>query len=158
MAGSPDISNIPVVGYDIDWNKFDKEYCRVEQFTSLGTIDGGKVPGSRGTPYALLMVDSPWLAKRSLMPVGHREDFRNLWDIFEQRGVGKGEEVLLSYSPFFRDKFKWLRFLRPWLPRLYLAIYPRGHLEEVYARGVRPKDSLAWTEPIAEWHPKGLRS
>ena len=158
MAQSPETSGIPVVGYDIDWTKFEKVFCRVEHFTPLGTIEGAKVRGSRGAPYALLMVDSPWLAERSLMPVGHREDFRNLWDIFEQRGVGEGEEVLLSYTPFFRDEFKWLRFLRPWLPRLYAAIYPRGHLEEVYAEGDRPKDSLAWIEPIAEWHPKRWRS
>lgn len=157
MDTSPESTDTPVVGYDINWNAFKNEYCRVELFASLGTtIEAGKVRGAT-SPYALLTLDSPWLAEHSLMPVGHREDFRNLWEIFERRGVGEGEEVLVSYTPFFENQLKWLRFLRPWLPRLYLAIYPRGHLEEVYTKDFRPEDPLAWVTPIARWRPKGWR-
>ncbi len=154
MAIPHEYGGVPVIGKDIPWKLIEKEACRIKHFTPLAKVEVDKVLAfSRGMPYALLRVESPKLPQEAVMPVVHRLDFKNLWEIFKQRGVGKEEEVLVFYVPFFGKGLK--RFLSTGLPKLHLYIYPSGHLEEMYDSEFQPSDVRTWFQPTAVWRPKG---
>ena len=139
------------MGKDVPWEAIQQEACRVKHWTLLATIEGEKVKAfSKGMPYALLRVESPLLPDEALMPVVHRVDFVNTWEIFKRRGVGEEEEVLVIYAPSSG-------VLSAFKPRLHFYIHLKGHLEEIYDPAFKPTDTRAWFRPIAEWHPKGWR-
>ena len=106
-----------------------------------------KAPRVAG-PYAVLTVESPSLKLRAMISVVHRLDFRNLWEIYEQRRVAAEEEVLLGYMPYagFLGPL-----LRPFLPRLHLLIYPKGALEFFSDPKGRPPPLIAERRP-PWWH------
>ena len=142
-----------LVGKDIPWKVIEEEACRVKHFTPFGHIEGGKIKGARpGFPYAVLSVESPKLPNKASIPVVHKVDFQHLWEVFEERGVGPDEEVIICYVPFFRNGP--MRILSGFFPRLYIYIYPKGHLEEAYDPNSHPHDPEGWFRPIAEWKPK----
>jgi hypothetical protein len=146
----------PVIGKDVAWEIIVGKACRVKQFTPFAHIVAGELSGNRGSlPYGSLLLESPALVHDTSMPVTHKEDFRNLWEVFRQRGIGPKEEVLVFYEPFFRSRL--LRFLSHLMPRLHVHIYPKGRLEKLYDPGLRPDEAGAWLQPIAVWQPKDRR-
>jgi len=150
---APEHSENLIIGKDISWGTIKEKVCRVKHFTHFARIEGGKIRDATNfLPYATLIIESPNLPQEASMPVVHKDDFRTLWDIFEQRGVSPEEEVLVFYSPFFRNRL--LKFLSVFMPRLHIFIYPKGFLEETLDPNFRPTDPITWSIPIAEWRPK----
>ena len=99
-------------------------------------------------PYALLNVESPLLPGECIMPVAHRIDFMNGWEIFEKRGVDAEEEVLVFYSPA-------TGFLSAFKPKLHFYLHSKGHLEEIYDPDTSTDDYFR--APIAVWRPEDRR-
>ena len=90
---STPIENSFLLGKHVPWKSIEKEACRVNHFTAVARIEAGKVQTAvKGMPYALLRVESPFLSGETIMPVVHRLDSLNSWEVFEQRGVGEEEE------------------------------------------------------------------
>lgn len=91
-----------LIGRDIPWRMIEAETLRVSGFTAFSTVDannsvsGPPIP----MPYALLDVESTILNRPASMPVNHRIDFLNLWDIDRQRAVPNGYHLLVSYLPY----------------------------------------------------------
>jgi len=152
----PEYLGMPFLGKEILWNILKEEICRITQFTSVARVEGDKIISlSKATPYALLKLESPKLPQEAIMPITHRLDFLSLWEIFKQRGVSETEEVIISYTAFFKKGLK--KLLNPIKPKLHFFIYPRGHLEEAYDSSFKPQDVITWFKPIARWQPKGWR-
>lgn len=143
----------PLIGKDIPWKTIEGVALRVKHFTPFATTEGDKVKAiSMKMPYASLLVESPHLSRESYLPVVHKVDFRNLWECFQERGVNSEEEVIVGYRPFPRKRLG--KLFSPFMPKLHILIYPRGHLEEAEDPNFRPDDPIAWFKPIAEWKPE----
>jgi len=147
-----------IVGKEVSWEAIKGTFCKVTDFVPLATLKGGRITNNTGlAPCCVLTVESAQLPRETLMPVLHREDFRNLWELFQQRGVNAEEEVIISYMPVSQRGV--LRFVRASKPSFHIFVFPKGQLEKIYDAGFRPNASelLAWLEgnkPIAQWHPK----
>lgn len=142
MATSPpDPADKPLIGKEIPWKPLEGQVFRISHFSPFATVDGDKVSApSPPMPYAVLTVESPILNQAALMPVNHRDEFLNLRDIYEQRGVASDEELLVSYLPY---KGFLGPFVRLFGPRLHLRIRPKGDLERYYS------DDQHWQKPSA---------
>jgi len=137
-----------IIGKDIPWKDIQEEDLRVKHFTPFAIIEGGKVKAtSMLLPYASLIVESPKLPEETYLPVTHKIDFRNLWEVFKERGVKDNEEVLVFYVPS-SGIFSAVK------PKLHIFIYPKGHQEEIYNPNFTPDNSEMWFKPIAEWQPE----
>ncbi len=148
------------IGKDIPWEAIERRTCLVNHFTPFGTINGVKIIAPPPPlPYALLSVELPELRKEFptevSMPVLHKEDFRNLWKVFQERGVKAEEEVLVFYMPILRSSL--FRRLFPRMTCLHIYIFPKGHAYESSTPGFRPDNPSTWNTPIDVWHPKGWR-
>jgi hypothetical protein len=149
----------PVIGRDIRWEAIENQYCRVKHFTPFADVESGKVKDvSKFLPYALLQVECPMKFQgEASMPVLHKLDFQNLWEVFMERkvygdtrdyGVSTKMEVLVVYS---KPDSKLGRLLGASLPRLITYVYRRGSLEKIYAMLLGNIDIDALPHPIAEY-------
>ena len=122
-----------VIGIDVPWDAVRNAFCRVKSFTSVAKVESGKVKDAiPGLHYGSLNIELPRtkeLPSEAVMPVTHKLDFRNLWEVFKERGLGQDEEVLVVYSPAGQSKLG--RILSGGLPKLIIRIYPRGSLEKI---------------------------
>lgn len=123
----------PVVGKDIPWNKVEGELLRVDSFTLFATVnDMGRVEASPiPMPYALLRLGSPNLGGTLLMPVNHRLDFLNFYDIERGAQVPDGYDLLVCWLPY-------RGFLGPLIrlfgPPLHLFGMPPSRARELFER------------------------
>lgn len=141
-----------IIGKDIPWENIEKDDLRVKDFTPFALVEQGKIKSpSTLLPYASLLVESPILPNEATLPVVHKVDFRNLWEVFKERGVKPEEEVVVFYAPS-RGILSTLK------PKLHIYIYPKGHQEKIhnpkFESGLDTKTWRKWIKPIAEWHPK----
>jgi len=122
----------PVIGKQIPWKVIEGQVFRITHFTPFAIVEGDKVtspPSPIPMPYGLLTVESPILNQPALMPVNHREEFRNFWEF--QAHIGDAEvELLVSYLPYRGFLGPLLRLA---MPRLHLRIRRKGELERYYA-------------------------
>lgn len=123
----------PLVGRDLPWRLIGAEIFRVIDFTPVATVDEkAKVTAPPvPMPYGLLTVESPILVQPAAMPVNHRLDFLNFWDIYSQGGVGEGHHLLVSYLPY-------RGFLGPvvrlFSPVLHLFVMSTANADDLFAR------------------------
>ncbi|OGO53236.1 MAG: hypothetical protein A2148_01875 [Chloroflexi bacterium RBG_16_68_14] len=143
-------SEEPFIGTHVPWKLIEGEMFRVTHFTPFAIVQGNKVEApSAPMPYALLTVESPILNQPAKIPVNHREEFLNLWDIFQRDGgVPPRGELLVSYLPY-------RGFLGPLLrlgtARLHMRLTGQGELERYYS------DDRHWQRPSARryFFPEG---
>ena len=91
-----DESELPLLGKTLPFDAFIGEMLRIVRFTPYQALEGGKVGGNSALgARALLRVEGPEAERFSLLPVYHREDFKNLWALFETRGLGTNEEAIV---------------------------------------------------------------
>lgn len=182
--GTNEDSESVTIGKDIPWGVIYGGYCRVTHFTPFATVEAGKIrefsqlTGVVGLmPYALLSVEMvvddacPWktgflfkpkslcLPKEASMPVVHRIDFLNLWEIFREIKLSTGEEVLVQYRPLIGpiprsllDNSVEEESGKLDIPRLVIGIYTAGSLENMC---FPPENTLYprkdFPKPVAEW-------
>ena len=177
LPESHEHSEVPLIGRDIEWEAFEGHYCRVKHFLPLAIVESGKVRDlSKFMPYASMRIEYVTntteegliVVQEASMPVIHKLDFRNLWEVFIERqvygdtreyGVSTELEVLVVYAPLKRRKLT--KLFSGILPSLVIQLYPKGSLERLYEKPEKGKveewfDSL---QPIAEWdaRPENLR-
>ena len=159
-----------LIGKDIPWEAIEGEFCRVKHFTPMAIVESGKVRDiSKSLPYAVLEVELPNLEghedyqqklkginlpRYACMPVMHKLDFRNLWEVFKETRINTEiMEVLVVYAPLKRRKLT--RLFLAILPSLVIGLYPKGSLEKLYTKPEKGKE-LEWSQsfrPIAEGGP-----
>jgi len=155
-------SEVPLIGRDLSWGAIEGQYCRVKHFTPFAIVESGKVKEvSRTLPYASLLVECPKAFEEASMPVIHKLDFRNLWEVFMERkvygdtrdyGVSTEMEVLVVYAPLKRRKLA--KLFSGVLPSLVIQLYPKGSLERLEGKpdtGLSAEEYLKSLLPIAEW-------
>jgi hypothetical protein len=151
-----------IIGKHIEWAAIEGQYCRVKHFTPFAVVEPDKVKAfSPNFPYASLLVECPEAFKEASMPVLHKLDFRNLWEVFMERkvygdtrdyGVSTKMEVLVVYAPLKRRKLT--KLFSGILPSLVIQLYPKGFLERLEEKpdtGLLGEEYLKSLLPIAEW-------
>lgn len=130
----------PLIGRDIKWREIEGHLFRIVHFMHLAFAGDDKIQSAAaGLPYGFITVESPILNQPAMMPVNHREEFLNFWDIFqEDGGVPAGTELLVSYLPY--RGFCGL-ILRLTMARLHLRLRSAGELERYYG------DDSHWKRP-----------
>ena len=141
------------IGKDIKWKEIEGHGFRVVQFLPLAHIENGKIKDfSKFMPYAYLFVDCPAFRRENtdiLMPVLHRIGFSHFWELYNERGVTSGEEVIVSYIPHKKGSRKLLGKI---LPHLLIEVRPKGSLDEIY-RMDECKDLDKWKELVERTRP-----
>ena len=112
----------PVIGKDIPWKRVEGWGLRVTHFTAFASVKGNKVKAySRTLPYAILTVDHGKLPSETKLYVTHKEDFRHLWQAYEERGISEDEWVVVyDFNPM---RPRWRRLLAFGLPRLLVSVW-----------------------------------
>ena len=146
-------NDAPLVGRDIPWSTVEGQLCKVIVFVPISTIESGKIkePAMKlaygGVTVEVMGFESRNIPKQIVLPVLHRLDFRNLWYLYEERGVGPQEEVLISYDPLKRKKIIGL-FHRS-LPSLPIKVYRCGSIQLIYDWSTGKRE-YPYCEPILE--------
>ena len=84
------------IGQDIPWEYIMRDYCRVTEFAPLSSMEGNKVKSTNSAlPYGFLLIENPRLPEKCSMPIVHKDDFRNCWYVYKERGIKPDEEVLV---------------------------------------------------------------
>jgi hypothetical protein len=169
-------NEIPVIGKDISWEAIEGEFCRIEHFTPFAIVESGKVKAASSTlPYASLRVELPELSghpdyqkklknitlpREALMPVIHKLDFRNLWEVFKETNINQEiMEVIVVYAPLKRRKI--MNLFSSVLPSLVIQLHGKGALERLYRKPETGniEDWVYSMRPIAEWdaRPENLK-
>jgi hypothetical protein len=148
----------PIVGRDVPLESVKGDFLRVLHFLPLARVEDGKIRGAGVSgAYASLTVEGPPLAKPSVLLVGQKIDFKNLWAVLVDRGIGQEEELLISYAEYAERGL--LKFISGGMPHLYLGIYPKGSLERINflfgPQGPRGREAFEqFPRPIWEWKPE----
>lgn len=166
----------PLIGRDIPWEAIEGEYCRIEHFTPYAIVQSGKVKSASSMlPYASLRVELPDLSghpdyekklknitlpREALMPVIHKLDFRNLWEIFKETDINQEiMDIIVIYAPLKRRKITSL--FSSVLPSLIIQVHGKGALERLYRKPETGKiEDWAYSiRPITEWdaRPENLK-
>ena len=146
-----------------EWNEFDGETFRVLEFTPYSSIKNGKIHTDKLTePYAhaILTLERKKVQGTMKGYIWHKIDFRNLWKVFKERTVQENEEVIIIWTKQ-NYKVTWFRYFRGF-PKLWIAIFPKGHLEMLADPSLRPesmssKEKLEWHWPIELFKPDVMR-
>ena len=115
---------------DSQWSLIDGEPCRVVKFTPLvGWVEGGKVESvDNRAPNASVSMECKKFPHEVTGFITHKLDFANLWAAFKERGVRAGEEVIIIWTTK-HYKYKFLKFLTPVYPKMWVMICQKGALE-----------------------------
>lgn len=89
------------------------------------SISGSTVLGARG----ILLVESPVLPAKAMLPIIHKVDFQNAGTLFKERGLRDTEEALVSYYPANRGLFK---LISGTLPKLQYRVHYKGATDFYY--------------------------
>ncbi len=127
---------IPEIGKDISWSDIVRHVFRVVEFdrsdTTIGQNDVVKAT-SLFKPYGYLLVESPILNQKAILPIIHRDDFWLAASVFDEPKLAQiiaNEELLVTYAP---------KHLLPKglsgspLHVLHYVITPRGTLDYYYS-------------------------
>jgi len=155
------VSRVLRLDTDSEWNEFDGESLRVLEFTPYSLIKNRKIHTDKlREPYAHAILTLECKKVQGLIKgyVWHKIDFRNLWKVFEERTVQENEEVIITWTKQ-NYKYMWHRYVSYFLPKLWIAIFPKGHLEMIADPSLRPK-SMSPREficPIEVFKPDIMR-
>lgn len=148
-------TSLPVLGRDIKWKLIENQFCRVDLFYPIASIENDKilVPGS--TPYAALTIECANLSTKAIWLVAHKVDFIHLWEAFKERGVKENEEVLIIISSKRHNfLYKIISFI---MPKIFIMIYPRGSFEKFnnpeQIKQLTGEQFYRETKPIKSWEP-----
>jgi hypothetical protein len=94
------------------------------------------------------------------MPVIHKLDFRNLWEVFRETALNQEiMDVIVIYAPLKRRKIA--NLFSSVLPSLVIQVHGKGALERLYKKPEKGEieEWLISVRPIAEWNarPENLK-
>jgi len=145
---------------DSEWSVIDGEPCRVMDFTPFASVQNGKVVAPNLTdPYASVTLEYKKMPNTIKGFVTHKMDFAHLWAAFKERGISDNEEVITIWTTK-HYKYKFLKFLSPAYPKMWVMIWTKGAWETLVNLNRKPEltDEAMWNTlgmgPLAEWKPK----
>lgn len=116
-----DSDNKPLIGKQISWKSIKGKPLKIIQCLRLGQIDDEEKihPPAAGSPYALLTTqDATGLTQ--MLPVMHRDDFRELCTLYDTQYISETEQVQVIFMP----KSGLLGFFWMNLPHLTYRVAP----------------------------------
>ncbi len=130
-----DLDNItPVIGRDIPWTEIVRQVFQVLKFdrstTTIQEDDTVKAANIH-KPYGFLLVESPILNVKALLPIIHRDDFALVSTVYDEPKLAKvaeQEELLVTYYP---EKKLPMGFGGK-MHSLHYVIVPQGTLQRYY--------------------------
>jgi len=145
---------------DSEWSVIDGEPCKVIEFTSLASVENGKVVAINKTePYASVIFECKKLPQQTKGFICHKMDFQHLWAAFNERGVKENEEVIIFYSK--KHLKSYAKLFSAFMPRLWVMVCPKGAFELISDPNSRPElqGEARWLamKPIAEWKPEIMK-
>lgn len=167
MVGPGKVGNSMTVSKEIrldtdkEWSVIDGEFCRVLQFTPYSSVKNGKIHTDKLTePYAhaILTLERKKVQGTMKGYIWHKIDFRNLWKVFKERTVQENEEVIIIWTKQ-NYRYTLCRYFSYFMPKLWIAIYPKGHLEILTEPSLKP-EAMSYKEmlsPIEEFKPDIMR-
>jgi len=145
-----------ILGKDVPFEKIDKEICRVIKFTSHAKVVNNKVIADSATdPYAFLTVYIEKIQGRVDLPIFHKDDFKNVYEAFEERK--EDQEVLVIWS---NNNYKNIAFKisRSFLPKLVVWLCRKDAYQLMTDNSYKPKLTgearFLAEKPIREWKPE----
>ena len=115
-----------------DWGVVAEEPCRVVQFNPSCYIKDGKFLKNKTlkpyAPYATVLLETLMSSDTIKGYITNKTDFTNLWKVFQERTVKEDEEVIICWT-IQNYRYTWLKYLSVLLPKLWVMIFPKGHLE-----------------------------
>jgi len=152
-----------VLWKDSEWSRIDGEPCRVTDFGTLGSfvdVDGKVHAMDKTTPYAVVTMECKKFGKNVTGYITHKEDFKHLWAAFKDRKVKENEEVIFIWTREYY-KYKLTKFLRPFMPKLWVMVCPKGAYELMIDSNYKPELSgeARWNamKPILQWKPEVMQ-
>jgi len=143
---------------DKDWSVIDSEPCRVIYFTSIATVNDGKIITPKmPESYASVFLECKKFSKTVKGFVNHRLDFLNLWKAFKERDISDNEEVIIFWSSK-HYKYKFLKYFSAILPKMWILVCKKGAFELMSDSNYKPElngiDRWEAIKPITEWKPE----
>lgn len=141
---------------DSEWSVIDGEPCRVIDFVPLGSLvkDGKVIAADMTTPYASVTIECKKISQEITGFITHKMDFAHLWAAFKERDISDNEEVIIIWTTK-HYKYKFLKFLPPVYPKMWVMICPKGALEIMVDSNWKPEltGETRWNamKPIVEW-------
>lgn len=140
-----------------DWAIVDGKLCKAVRFTPFATFENGQVVSTgRATPYGLVALEAPELQPGTVGAIAHKLDFRSLWAVFVERGVGVDEEVIIVWSKTHLKGFA--KLLAPCMPSLSVMVCKAGAYELLtdpqYQPDLKGEARFLAEMPIAHWQPE----
>jgi hypothetical protein len=132
-----------VLSFDEQWKHVQDQLCLVTEFRpGKGyVVKDGVVNSTIGDAlgmYCLIVLEckSVFGGRKLDGLISHKEDFKNLWGAFKERGINAAtEEVLIMWSTkHYKDKYinfvaNWLR-QRVFMPKILVLVCPKGTYEQ----------------------------
>ncbi len=145
-----------ILGKDIPLETIDKEICRVIKFTPHAKLINNKVTADSATsPYAFLTIESKKISGKAELPIFHKDDFKNVYEAFNERK--EGQEVLVIWSS---NKYKNIAFKisRSILPKLIVWLCRKDAYQlmtdQTYKPELTGEARFLAERPINEWEPE----
>lgn len=118
---------------DRDWRVNDGRLSLIREFKPfLGSKveNGMAITVDSSIPYASVEFVSHNLPNQATGFITHKEDFINLWKVFNDRGIASNEEVIFYWSTK-HYKSKIVGFLSKMLPKMAIYVVPSGTYQTV---------------------------
>lgn len=124
---------------DSEWKIIEGLPCRVISFTALAAIKNKKILATSAfLPYASVTIECKEISKTITGFITHKVDFKHLWMAFKERGLSDNEEMMIVWTTK-SYKFKFLKILSIFLPKLWVVIWPKGAFELETNPNYRPE-------------------
>lgn len=142
---------------DSEWSAIDGKVCRVISFDPTASIQNGKIVAlDTVAPYASVTLECKKMPGVLTGFITHEMDFEHLWEAFGRKGVGRDEEVLISWSK--RRLKNYAKVLAAFMPRLWVMVCPKGAFEIMTDSSWKPELTgearFNAEKPIAQWKPE----
>ena len=141
------------------WSRIDSKMCRILEFHPFASVEDGEILSITGFPYASIVFqcsDQPGILNGFIT---HKEDFRVLWSIYRERGIGSDEEVLFFWSSR-HYKNALYSLLSGSMPKLWVMICRKSSFEIHTDPKFRPDltGEARWlaSQPIEDFKPDAM--
>lgn len=146
--------SIATVGKTIPWNEINGKPYRIVKFKPRAYFWGGKVRGtSLFRAHAEVTVDAALFGPQEqlVIPINHKVDFANLWEVFRNRGLSEREECLIVRK-VIKPRGLGATPESGW-PQFLLMVCAIGGLERIYdGINLGTMSNPIREEAIEAWH------
>lgn len=139
------------------WAEIYNRPCRVTNFTPFAKIENGKIiAADKTTPYALVKMMCAGCPSEITGAIGHKLDFKHLWQAFAERGEFGDVEVIVFWAKKPQNWFSKMAAL--FRPGLGIMLCKAGAFDLISDPQSRPdltgQARFRAEAPIMQWHPE----